>query len=98
MAQTKPKFTLIEHGRYFYERKVPLAVQDVVGRKTWRAALGNDFDDAYDRLRHLRDEHDTFLKRLEDPDEKQKLKTLTRRKAELQRYQNYVLDDEAYEE
>ncbi|MDA8584979.1 tyrosine-type recombinase/integrase [Rhodobacteraceae bacterium] len=97
MAQTKPKFMLIEHGRYFYQRKVPIAVQSVVGRKKWRAPLGNDFDDAYDRLKHLRDEHDALLKRIEDPDEKQKLKTQTRRTVEQNRYENYFREDEAYE-
>ena len=54
MAQTKPKYLLIEHGRYFYQRKVPLEFQALIGRKKWRAPLGGDFDLAYDRLRELR--------------------------------------------
>lgn len=47
MPQTKPDYMLVERGRYYYQRKVPLDLQAAVGRKKWRAALGKDFDEAY---------------------------------------------------
>ncbi len=38
---------LVERGRYYYQRKVPLDLQPAVGVKKWRAPLGKDFDEAY---------------------------------------------------
>ncbi|MEP2028174.1 MAG: hypothetical protein ABJI96_05635 [Paracoccaceae bacterium] len=98
MPLTKPRYMLIEHGRYFYQRKVPLALQSVIGRKKWRAPLGDDFDQAYERLKSKRSEHDALLKRLEDPVEKQKHKTQNRLKIEQKQNEDYVRDEDAYEE
>lgn len=79
MAQTKPKYMLIEHDRYFYQRKVPLDFQRSVGRKKWRAPLGSDFDAAYTRLKVIEAEHDALLEKLQCPDGKQEHATKVRR-------------------
>lgn len=98
MTQTKPKFMLIEHGRYFYQRKVPLAFQIAVGRKKWRAPLGANFEEAIDRLRVLRANHDALLDRLSNPDELQDFKTQTRREIEQKEVEKNNREEEAYEQ
>lgn len=97
MTQTKPKYMLIEHGRYFYQRKVPLKYQALIGRKKWRAPLGGNFDLAYEGLREVRAEHDALLTRLTDPTELQNYKTSSRRDTEVQEYSRIVAENSAYE-
>lgn len=97
MAQTKPKFMLVEHDRYFYQRKVPLEFQSAVGRKKWRAPLGADFDAAYDRLKIIREEHDTLLARLKNPEDRRDHKTTQRRNRELEAAVREAEEDAAYE-
>ena len=97
MTQTKPKFMLIEHGRYFYQRKVPLEFQTAVGRKKWRAPLGDDFDTAYDRLREIRDEHTALLAKLKDPEERRDHKAKQRRLREADEGVRIAAEDAAYE-
>lgn len=97
MAQTKPKFMLIEHGRYFYQRKVPLEFQTAVGRKKWRAPLGDDFDTAYDRLKEIKSDHDTLLKRLKNPEERRDYRAAQRRKREGEVADQEAAEDAAYE-
>lgn len=82
MAQTKPKFMLIEHDRYYYQRKVPLEFQSAIGRKKWREPLGGQFDIAYDRLKVIRAEHDSLIAKLKDPEERRDYKTAKRRERE----------------
>ncbi len=95
--QKKPRFLLAERGRYFYQRKVPQHLQTVLGRKKWRAPLGADFDEACDRLKDLRREHDALIAKLEDPDARQDAKTTTRRQAEVAQYAAWDADELAYE-
>jgi hypothetical protein len=97
MTQTKPKYMLIEHGRYFYQRKVPLEFQALIGRKKWRAPLGGDFDTAFERLKEVRIEHDALLALLTDPEELQNYRTSSRRKSEIQEYARMSAEDAAYE-
>jgi integrase len=97
MAQTKPKYMLIEHGRYFYQRKVPLDFQAAVGRKKWRAPLGDDFDAAYDRLKEIRAEHDTLIAKLKDPDERRDYKAAKRREREAKQSARIVAEEAAYD-
>ncbi|MFK7751149.1 MAG: hypothetical protein AB8B51_01235 [Sedimentitalea sp.] len=96
MPQTKPKYMLIEHDRYFYQRKVPVALQPAVGRKKWRAPKGNNFDDAYDNLRKIKLEHDRLILNLADPDLFQKGKTETRREMECCHARGLKTDAEEY--
>jgi len=98
MTQTKPKYMLIEHKRYFYQRKVPLEFQAVVGRTKWRAPLGSDFDQAYERLKVIRKGHDDLLTRLLEPDERQSFQTDRRRNDEAKRAAMEDDNDNAYEE
>ena len=65
MAETKPEYRLIEHGRYFFQRRVPLHFQSAVGRKKWRAPSGNDHDAANDRLKVMRAERHQIQGHLE---------------------------------
>lgn len=95
--QTKPRFLLAERGRYFYQRKVPKHLHTVLGCKKWRAPLGADFEEACDRLRDLRKEHDTLISKLEDPDARQDAKTSTRRKAERDQQLKWDAEERAYE-
>lgn len=97
MAQTKPKFMLIEHDRYFYQRKVPLEFQSVVGRKKWRAPLGADFDAAYEKLKVVRAEHDALLTKLKDPEEHRTYKSARRREREAEEDARIAAEDAAYE-
>ena len=73
--QKKPRFLLAERGRYFHQRNVPQHLQTVLGRKKWRGPLGADIDEACDRLKDLRREHDALIAKLEDPDARQDAKT-----------------------
>lgn len=97
MAQTKPIFMLVEHGRYFYQRKVPLEFQRAIGRTKWRAPLGGDFDAAYDRLREIRDEHTALLAKLKDPEERRDHKAKQRRLREADEGARIAAEDAAYE-
>lgn len=97
MTQTKPKFMLIEHGRYFYQRKVPLDFQRAVGRKKWRAPLGDDFDSAFEKLKELRDEHTALLDKLNNPEERRDQKAKQRRSREADDSQRIAAEDAAYE-
>lgn len=98
MPQTKPKYMLIEHGRYFYQRKVPLDFRATIGRSKWRAPLGPDFEAAYDKLRIIKAEHDALLDRLKDPEEKKNFHTDRRRKMELSEAKEQEQDEAEYEE
>lgn len=97
MPQTKPDYMLVERGRYYYQRKVPLDLQPAIGRKKWRAPLGKDFDEAYGRLRDLKHEHDTLIARLENAEERQNYKTAQRRKREEAKYDRWAKEDAAEE-
>ena len=97
MPQTKPDYMLVERGRYYYQRKVPLDLQPAVGRKKWRAPLGKDFDEAYGRLRDLKHQHDTLIAKLGNAEERQIYKTNQRRKREADQYRRYAEDDAAEE-
>ncbi len=95
--QTKPRFLLAERGRYFYQKKVPQHLQTALGCKKWRAPLGSDFDEACDRLRDLRSEHDALIAKLEDPDARRDAKTATRRRSEATKQAGWAAEDKAYE-
>lgn len=97
MTQTKPKYMLIEHDRYFYQREVPLEFQAAVGRKKWRAPLGGDFDAAYDRLKELRAEHDTLVAKLKDPEERRDYKAAKRREREAKQSARIAAEEAAYD-
>ena len=84
-------------GRYFYQRKVPLDFQRAVGRKKWRAPLGNDFDAAYTRLKDIKAEHDALLKQLQNPDEKRDHTTAIRRNLTDAKYKRWGNADTKYE-
>ena len=89
---------LIEHDRYYYQRKVPLEFQSAVGRKKWREPLGNDFDVAYDRLKVIKGEHDALLARIKDPEERRDYCAAQRRKTELEGAERIAAEDQAYEQ
>lgn len=89
---------LIEHDRYFYQRKVPLDFRATIGRSKWRAPLGPDFEAAYDKLRIIKAEHDALLERLKDPEEKMNFHTDRRRKMELSEAKKQDQDEAEYEE
>lgn len=97
MAPTKPKFMLVEHDRYFYQRKVPLEFQRVVGRKKWRAPLGSNFETAFEKLKELRDEHDALLKELNTPEARRDHKTKQRRKRDADESKRIAAEEAAYE-
>ena len=42
MSPTAIPHLLFERGRYYYQRKVPIGLQDVIGSKKWREAVGAD--------------------------------------------------------
>lgn len=93
MAKTKPKFMLIEHGRYFYQRKIPLEFQRTLGRKKWRAPLGADFDQAYTRLQEIRKEHDALLEGLKEPEAQVDFLTTQRRIREAEEIERNCAQD-----
>ena len=59
--------------------------------------MGADFDEACDRLRDLRSEHDALIEKLEEPDARQDAKTATRRQAEVKQQAAWDAEDRAYE-
>ncbi|MEM7440234.1 MAG: hypothetical protein AAF393_11590 [Pseudomonadota bacterium] len=59
--------------------------------------MGPDFEQACDKLRELRNEHDALIAKLEDPTAKQDAKTATRRQAEVAQYAAWDADERAYE-
>ena len=97
MAQTKPIVMLVEHGRYFDQRRVPLEFQSAIGRKKWRAPLGDDFAAAYDKLKELRDEHTALLAKLKDPEVRRDHKAKQPREREMGKRERVVAEDAAYE-
>ena len=97
MPQTKPDYMLVERGRYYYQRKVPLDLQPTVGRKKWRAPLGKDFEKAYDKLRTMKRGHDELIERLSDTEERQIFRTVERRRREIEEADRLVETDAAYE-
>ena len=86
-----------KHDRYFYQRKVPLELQPIIGRKKWRAPLGPDVGQALDKLKEFKVEHDELISKLEDPETRQNLKTQTRRSAEQEFAEKVVEQERAYE-
>ncbi|MEP6067613.1 MAG: phage integrase SAM-like domain-containing protein [Paracoccaceae bacterium] len=97
MGKANVKYLLEEHDRYFYQRKVPLDLQLIVGRKKWRAPLGPDLESALVKLHALKGQHDVLIDELEDPAARQSLKTTTRRSIELERSNKSVKEDQAYD-
>ncbi|WP_299548196.1 DUF6538 domain-containing protein [uncultured Tateyamaria sp.] len=89
---------LLKHDRYFYQRKVPLDLQPVVGFKKWRAPLGKDLDEAYDKLRDLKQQHDALINELVDAETRQDFKTKNRRQREEAQYHAEAQSDRAYDE
>lgn len=59
--------------------------------------MGADFDEAIDRFRKLRTEHDKLLARLEDPDEFQNQKAETRRDKENKYWEEVEREETEYE-
>lgn len=94
---TKVPHLLSERGRYYYQRKVPLDAQDVVGFKKWREPVGADLGAAIDRVRELTKEHTELLRRLENPEERQDFKTRQRRHRERATATKNAAADAAYE-
>ena len=92
----KIPYLLKEHGRFYYQRKVPLDVQDAVGFKKWREALGAVHLDAVRRLVELKEEHDKLLKRLADTTARQEYKTQQRRGREVADAASEAADDVAF--
>lgn len=76
---------------------MPQHLQTTLGCKKWRAPLGANFDDACDRLRELRSEHDALIAKLEDPDARQDAKTASRRQAEVKQQTAWDAEDSKYE-
>ena len=97
MTQTKPKFMLIEHDRYFYQRKVPLEFQRVIGRKKWRAPLGSDFEIAFEKLKELRNEHDALLREIKNPEMQRDYAAKQRRFREAEDRERIRKEDAAYD-
>ncbi|PCJ10531.1 MAG: hypothetical protein COB16_00515 [Rhodobacteraceae bacterium] len=96
MSSDKIPYLLFERGRYYYQRKVPLGFQDVIGTKKWREPAGKDYLLAVDKVRALSKEHNTLLASLKNPDERRDHKTKTRRKQEQERAAKNVIEDEKY--
>lgn len=88
---------LIEHGRFIYHRKVPLEFQSTVGRKKWRARMGDDCDTAYVRLKAIKDDHDTLSARLKPPEERRDCRTAQRRAREVEAIAREAAKDAAYD-
>ncbi len=89
---------LVERGRYYYQCKVPLDLQRAIGIKKWRAPLGNDFDEAYDKLRDPKRQHETLISELADEEARQDFKTETRRSREKPQTHRDAEADRAYDE
>lgn len=97
MGKANVKYLLEEHDRYFYQRKVPLDLQSTVGTKKWRAPLGPDLNNALDKLREIKRQHDDLIDELENPEARQNLRTKTRRSKEIARASKEAEQDRAYD-
>lgn len=96
MAIDKIPHLLREAGRYYYQRRVPFALQDIIGRKKWREPVGAEYLSAVDKVRELTKQHDTLIARLADPMERQDYKTAQRRKQETLKKERLAAEDDAY--
>jgi len=96
MASDKIPHLLLERGRFYYQRKVPLDFHDVVGTKKWRQPLGAEYLPAVDRVRALTKEHDALLLSLQDPEKRRDRKTATRRTRESEQLEKDTAADAAY--
>lgn len=56
-----------KYGLYLYQRRVPLDLVDVLGRKVWHTTLGRNAAKAGARACALRDEHDALITHLRRP-------------------------------
>jgi integrase len=96
MPTDKIPYLLFERGRYYYQRKVPLGFQDVIGTKKWREPAGADYLSAVDKVRALSKEHTALLARVKNPDERRDHKTKTRRRQEQELGVKNDIEDEVY--
>lgn len=78
MANAKVKYLLKEHGRFFYQRRVPKSLIPIVRRTKWRAPLGADSDVAIKSCIALAADHDALMDRLKDPEQAQEYITVER--------------------
>jgi len=55
-------------GYYRYQRKVPLDLVDLIGRKKWEHSLGKDLTSAFERHAQLKRDHDLQIQALREPE------------------------------
>ena len=70
-AKGIPFLTITKGGRYKYQRRVPPALQPLIGKKRWDYSLGANYGAAVDKARAYAAEHDAILARLGTPEEQQ---------------------------
>lgn len=96
MPSQKIPHLLLERGRYYYQRKVPLLHQETVGKKKWRKPVGADYLLAVDEVRELTKQHNYLLAQLQDTDFNQNYKTKVRQDRERLELEKAHRDDEEY--
>ncbi|MEL6801452.1 MAG: DUF6538 domain-containing protein [Pseudomonadota bacterium] len=69
-AKGIPYMTPTKGGRFKYQRRVPLELQQLVGKKRWDLSLGSNYGKAVDKARTLSNEHDALLARLSTPEDR----------------------------
>ena len=85
-----------DRGRYYYRRKVPLELQDTVGLKEWREAVGDNFEAAVIKVRNLPHDHDALIQRPQNPEDRRDHKTKQRRAGEVRQAVEEIASDAAY--
>ena len=79
-AKGIPYMTPTKGGRFKYQRRVPQALQALVGVKRWDLSLGSNYGAAVDKARALAAEHDALLARLSTPEDRETFEDKRREK------------------
>lgn len=75
MVAKKIRYLLEERGRFYYQRKVPKALEHYIGSSRWHIPVGGTFDAAQTAVAKLRTEHDALIAKAKaDPTERTRLR------------------------
>lgn len=83
VAQNKVRYLKTDRGRYFYKRRIPIDLQEVLGDKVWSKPCGDvSYSKAVQMVVTWTDEHNLFIANLKSIEAKQDYATQERRDIE----------------
>ena len=80
VAQNKVRYLKTDRGRYFYQRRIPIDLQEILDAKVWSKPCGDvSYSKAVQLVVTWADEHDLFIVNLKSIEAKQDYATQERR-------------------